>query len=970
MQRRITNILLVSSLYDSYILEEDGRLHEMLRKEIQDMNLNLTPNITHVSSGHEALELAASDKQFDLIITTLHIEDMHPTRLAKMARASSIDTPIVLLAYDNREQMELAAHHDAGMFDRIFIWQGDFRILVAIIKYIEDRINVENDTRLVGVQSIILIEDNIRFYSTFLPIMFSEIITHSYRLISESINLADRFVRMRARPKILLCSTYEEAWHYYEKYADTILGVISDIDFPRGGVHDPLAGLEFARNVKSSHPDVPILLQSTDVANEQRAYDVGASFLLKNAPTLLQDLRTFMVKYFSFGDFVFRTNDGTEVGRASNLQALEEQLHLVPIESIRYHSERNHFSKWLKARTEFWLAHLLRPRKTSDFPTDEALRNGLIDAFKLYRTLRQQGQITVFNKGSFDPNSTIARIGGGSLGGKARGIGFTNSLLNNFAFRDRFDEVEIAVPSAVILGTDVFDEFLKSNDVKEFALKSQSDSETLQRFSDAKKFPRRVRQQLLEFLELVDKPLAVRSSSLLEDSQYHPFAGVYATHMIPNDHANVSVRLSELLNTIRLVYASMFLKASKDYFKVTSYLLEEEKMAVIVQKMVGAERGKRFYPDFSGVAKSHNFYPIAPQQSEDGIVSVAVGLGKLIVDGGASVRFCPKYPNHLLQFYSTKEALRNNQSEFYALNLDYKSRREVENPEALVTKYMIADAERDGVLSNLASTYSSEDDTVTDGIARNGRRIVTFAPILRQKTIPLASILEMLLEMGTWSVGTPVEIEFAVNLSVPSGKKKEMGILQMRPLVLNREAEELRVDGMDSHQIVCQSNQVLGNGLFNTMHDAIVVDTDNFDRSKSAEVAAEIATINQTLVKERRPYLLLGVGRWGSLDPWLGIPVTWDQIAGASVIVEAGFRDMEVSPSQGSHFFQNITSFMVGYFTVETKNKDSLVDWEWFRSQPVQSGTKFVRHLRFSRPIKAIINSQQHKGIILKPTIG
>jgi CheY-like chemotaxis protein len=967
MRYRVRDILLVSSMYDSYIFEEDGRLHEMIRKQYQGLDLSHLPELTHVPTGKDALELAGQSNRFDLIIATLHIEDMHATRFAKMVRESGITTPIILLTYDNREQSELISHHDASLFDRIFIWQGDFRVLIGIFKYVEDRLNVDYDTRVVGVQSIILIEDNVKFYSSYLPIIYTEIMEQSRRLISEGISLSHKYLRMRARPKILLCTTYEEAWAYFQKYEENILGVISDIDFRHDGVDDPTAGVEFARNVKTRQPDIPILLQSNAPDMEKQAHTVGASFLLKDSPTLLHDLRQFMNQYFSFGDFVFRTSEGQEVGRAWDLKTLEEQLRVVPEESIRYHAERNHFSNWLKARTEFWLAHRLRPRKVSDYPTTAALREALITYLQTYRQLRQIGQITDFDKETFDPGNSFARVGTGSLGGKARGLGFLNTLITNYDLRDRFEGVEISIPPGVIIGTDVFDEFLDANELRDFALTSTNDAEITRRFLIARKFPRSVRAQLAAFLELISEPLAVRSSTLLEDSQYHPFAGVYETYMIPNNHAQLSTRLNDVVNTIKRVYASTFYQSAKDYMRVTSYRLEEEKMAVIVQKMVGSPHDERFYPDFSGVARSYNFYPVAPQKPADGIASVALGLGKTIVDGGVTVRFCPRFPQHMLQFFSAEETLRNSQSDFFALDLHGGPLEIGETHDILLKRHPLSVAEKDGTLQFVGSTYSSENDAVYDGLSRAGMRAVTFAPILRNKIFPLPQILEHLLDLGAKGMGAPVEIEFAVNMSTPPGIPKQFALVQMRPLVLSRESEELNVDSIERKRLLCESNHVLGNGVISDVRDIVVVDRHRFDRSKSQDVAAEVNAFNLKLVAENRAYLLIGVGRWGTLDPWLGIPVTWDQIAGARAIVEAGFKDIDVAPSQGSHFFQNITSFMVGYFTIAGNAVSDFLDWEWLTAEPAFEEKTFTRHLRLPVPLVIRINGQQNRGIILKP---
>ena len=964
MRRRIRDILLVSSLYDLFVFEEDGRLYELLREEYQNLKLSHAPEFTRVSSGREAIALAKEEKRFDLIITSLHIEDMKATAFAKLAREGDLDVPIILLAYDNRELADLLLHREAGLFDRVFMWQGDFRLLIAIIKTLEDQLNVDHDTRIVGVQSIIFIEDNVRFYSTFLPVLYIEILKQAQRLISEGINLSHKNLRTRARPKILHSTNYEEAWDYFTKYEEHILGVISDIDFPRQGKNDPLAGLKFARNVWEHNEEIPILLQSHLPENEHKARAIGASFLLKDSPTLETDLRQFLTSRFSFGDFIFTTPDGREVGRAADLLSLEEQLKVVPEESIRYHGERNQFSNWLRARTEFWLAHKLRPRKISDFHTIEETRQDLIASLREYRRLCQRGIITEFNKETFDPNTSFARIGGGSLGGKARGLSFVNILINNYNVQNFFPGINIDVPAAVAIGVDVFDQFLKENNLRAFALNCTNDDEITHRFLQAGSFPADVLGELAAFLEVMHEPLAVRSSSLLEDSQYHPFAGVYHTYMVPNNHPDPIVRLGQLLRAVKRVYASTFFQGPKDYIKATTYRLEEEKMAVIIQKMVGTRHGDRYYPAFSGVARSYNFYPTGPQKSSDGVVSVALGLGKMIVEGGACVRFAPAYPHHLPQFSTVQEALRNNQREFYALSLTDDPLLNDGACDRQVRRYETRLAEEDGVLHFVGSTYSPENDRIDDGVSREGLRLVTFAPILKSKIFPLPEIVELLLDMGSWGMGTPVEIEFAVDLC---RKPHEFGLLQLRPFVLNRELEDLELSDMPREKVICRSDHVLGHGTIRDIFDIVLVDRDAFERAQSSEAAREISLLNAEQLAEKRPYLLVTVGRLGSLDPWLGIPVTWDQIAGARAIVETNFKDFTVEPSQGSHFFQNLTSFSVGYFSINSENQTNFVDWEWLLTRTPLKSLKFVRLLRLSQPLIIKINGQQNRGYILKP---
>jgi len=966
MRQRIRDVLLVSSLYDLYLFEEDGRLYELIRNEYQGLHLSHSPEITRVSSAHEALTLLEEEKKFDLVITTLHTEDMHPVKFAQAVREKNGSLPIVLLSFDNRELNNILIRYDTSVFDKIFIWQGDYRLIIGIIKFLEDKLNVEHDTKIAGVQSIIVIEDNIRFYSSFLPIIYTETLNQSKRLISEGINLSHKYLRMRARPKILLCQTFDEAWEYFEKYKEYILGIISDIDFMKSGKQNARAGIEFAKEVKKRVFDIPILLQSTNPENEKEANQVGASFLYKESPILLNELRQFMVQYFSFGDFIFRLEDGTETGRASDLLTLEEQLRVIPEESIKYHAERNHFSNWLKARTEFWLADKLRPRKVTEYESIDELRNYLIYSLQEYRRIRQRGLITDFKKDTYDPKNGFARIGGGSLGGKARGLSFLNILINNYGISDKFEGVRIDVPPAVVLGTDIFDQFLDENNLRDFALKCTDDSEIKKRFLNAKKFPEEAIGDLIAFLDLVNEPLSVRSSSLLEDSQYHPFAGVYETYMIPNNNENPFLRLYELINTIKLVYASTFYKNAKDYIKITTYRLEEEKMAVIIQKMVGSEHGNRFYPDFSGVAKTYNFYPIPPLKPNDGIVLLALGLGKMVVEGGKSVRFCPKYPKHLIQFHSTKEALSTNQQQFYALDLETKQEKNKIIQEEFTKLFDISEAEKDGTLKYAGSTYSPENDRIYDGLSYEGIRLVTFSPVLKHKLFPLAQILDLLLDMGSWGMGTPVEIEFAVNMTPKDSNLKQFAVLQMRPLVISQEIEALKIDDVEKEKVLCKSSGVMGNGIIKNIYDIVYVDYNKFDRGKSKEVAAEVSHFNSKLTENNIPYLLIGVGRWGTMDPWLGIPVTWSQIAGARTIIEAGMKDFYVSPSQGSHFFQNLTSFMIGYFTVNEENENNFLDWNWILEQKCEEEKNYVKHIRLNKPLIIKMNAHNNCGIIVK----
>ncbi len=966
MPHRVQNILLVSSLYDSFILREDGRLNELLISESQDLHLQQIPQITHVSSCRAALERAKADPRIDLILTNLAVGDMDAAQLAREIKAAGLRVPVVVLAYDYREIKKFIARNPVTDIERIFLWQGTPRVLIAIVKYIEDKWNVEHDASMMGVPVVLVIEDNIRYYSSFLPLVYTELISQTRRVIQEGVNLAHKLMRMRARPKILLTSNYEDAFSLAVKYREHLLGILSDVEFPHGGILNVDAGFDLAKNVRSLVPDLPIVLQTSRTAFRQRAHSQGYSFLRKGSPTLLRDLRKVLMQQFAFGDFVFRTPDHVEMARATDLNSLEQLLHTVPAESIAYHGERNHFSRWFTARTEFALAQKFRPRKVSDFATTEDLRRNLIDSIDEYR--REQSDVLI---GDFKPaafqsgGSYFLRIGSGSLGGKARGLAFARHLLHKRRFARRFPNVKVSVPPAVVVATDLFDRFLAENNLLDFAIHAADDAEIHQRFLEAA-LPASLMEDLRAYLTEARYPVAVRSSSLLEDSQYQPFTGVYETFMLGNQQGDTAYRLNQLCEAIKLVYASAFSTHAKAYVRATTFRLEEEKMAVILQQVVGSSFGGRFYPDFSGVARSRNFYPVPPMSVEDGIAAVALGLGRTVVDGGKCLRFCPRYPAHLVQFSSVQDFLRQSQTEFWALPLNQLP--EASSPsDRRETRFNLDVAETDGTLDALGSTYSADNDRITDGLARPGMRLVTFAPVLKYGEFPLAALLDELMTDGENAFGQPVEIEFAVRLPRQAGECAQFGFLQIRPLVHAHEVEELHLETLDPSKLIAQSTKVLGNGRVDNLFDVVVVDAQRFERGQSQEVAGHVAYFNAKLANDNRPYLLVGVGRWGSNDRWLGIPVEWDDISGAAVILEAGFRDFQVTPSQGSHFFQNLSSFQIGYFTVNPDLGDGMVDWEWLAAQPLVEERGCVRHLEFSSPVTVLMNGRAGEGMILKP---
>ena len=966
VRHRVKDVLLVSSLYDAFTLTADGELDDLTLDEFLKLNLPHAPTLTRVSTGAHALELALAEdeyrNQYDLIISSLQLGDMDVLGLVKALRKANLKTPVVVLSYDNQELDRFLQTHETTEIDRCFLWQGDVRILLAIVHYVEDRLNVEHDTGKMGVQAIILIEDNINFYSSFLPAIYTELIHHSQRLIPEGVNVSQKLLRTQAKPKILLCNNFEEAWAYFSAYKSNVLGVISDVEFPKDGKLSPDAGMEFARKVREQQPDIPVILQSSNPDNESLARSIGGLFLLKDSPLLLQELRKFMTEHFGFGDFVFRMPDGRSVGSASDLNSLERMLLSVPEESLSYHSDRNHFSKWLKARTEFVLAHRLRPQLASDFATPDDLRWSLVRAIRKYRDERNQLVVADFVRESFDARARFYRIGGGSLGGKARGLVFVNMLLSEHDLGSHFKDVKVEVPSSIIVGTDVFDQFLEINNLRDFAINETEENLLIERFLVGE-LPDSIRLDLRALLRLVTYPLAIRSSSLLEDSQYQPFAGVYETYMVSNSHSDLEVRLHQLETAIKRVFASTFHPRAKAYLATTPYRLEEEKMAVIIQRLVGSSHEERFYPDFAGVARSHNFYPVPPSETQDGVAAVALGFGVSVVGGESCIRFSPKFPRHGTHFGNAKEISQNSQRTFHALPLNSQD----VTSDVVLKEWGLETAESDGTLNMVGSTYSPENDVVYDGTGRPGLRLVTFASILKHEIFPLAKILEMVLKIGEDGTSSPIELEFAVNLSPSDGALKEFGFLQLRRLSISKDVGALDFGQIDSSELICSSESVLGNGVIDDVRDIVVIDKDRFDRGKSRDVATEVSRYNADLVSQGIPYVLIGVGRFGSSDPVLGVPVAWAQIAGARVIVEAGFKDFRVVPSQGSHFFQNITSRQIGYFTVNPDSNEGVVDWKWLASQSVLKESSYVRHLRFKKPVVIKMDGKNGRGIICKP---
>ena len=960
MDRRVEEILLVSSAYDSFILEEDGLLSELIFSEFADLGLTHAPRVTRVNNGEEALD-ALARKQFDLMITMLRLGDMDIFEFTRTVRRNAPYLPVVLLISNELELGRLGERRGEMNVSGMYVWHGDAKLFLAIIKLIEDRWNADYDTKVGGVGVIILVEDSVRYRSVLLPLMYGELVKQTRSVMLEGINRMQKLLRTRARPKILAAESYEEAVALYERYRDYIFGLITDVSFVRGGKMDPSAGVALVRHVKNDNPDVPVLMQSSDPQNRLLAEQVKAGFLHKRSSTLLQDLRAFMLDNFGFGDFVFRLPDGREAARAADLRSMLRVLPTVPGESLMYHAQRNHFSNWLRARTEFALARALRPRKASEFADAEALRRFLIESFNQAIVQARRGVVEDFSRERFDPDASFARIGGGSLGGKARGLAFCDALLERHELTHAWQGIRVYVPRSAVIGTDVFDRFLDENQLRITALYNASDEWIRQVFLKAE-LPAGVVGDLRAYLQRVRLPIAVRSSSLLEDSQYYPFAGVYDTYMLPNNHPDERVRLLQLCDAVKLVYASSFYAAARRYLEATPHRIEEEKMAVVLQRIVGAPHEPYFYPNFAGVARSYNFYPFGHMKPEDGVAVVGLGLGRLVVQGGEALRFCPAHPLVLPQLAEPEAYLDQSQRGFYAIDLN-RSDDALDPAASAVVRLDLDLAERHGTLAPVGSVWSPEDLALYDGIHRRGPRLVTFAHVLKSGVFPLADILKRVLELGRQGVGGPVELEFAVNLE---SEPKRFAILQLRPYGAGREAEPVELDIRQRDELVCYSTQAMGNGLIRGLYDVVYVKPDTFDAARTRQIAQEIGRFNDALRAENRPYLLIGLGRWGSTNPWLGIPVNWPQIAGARVIVETSLENFVVDPSQGSHFFHNLTSAGTAYLTVNPRADGNFVDWQWLAAQPAAGESELVRHVRLPMPIEARIDGRCSRAAVFK----
>lgn len=964
MTKRIFNVLLVANPYDAFMLEDDGRIDEKIFIEYMNLSLRYPPRFTQVSTAEETWA-QLGNTMFDLVICMPGTDNSETFDIARDVKVKYPSIPIVVLTPFSHGIKERMEHEDLSIFEYVFCWLGNTDLLVSIIKLIEDKMNLENDIKEVGVQMIMLVEDSIRFYSSVLPNLYKFVLKQSQEFATEALNEHQRTLRMRGRPKIVLARTYEEAMQMYNTYSNNILGIISDARFPHNGKTDPMAGVKLLEEVRSHDPFMPLILQSAEIDNKRYADQCEAVFIDKNSKKMNIDLREAISENFGFGDFIFiDPNTREEVARVNNLKELQNIIFSIPAESFHYHISHNHISRWLYSRAIFPVAEFLKQVTWDSLQDLDAHRQIIFEAIVRYRKMKNQGVVAVFKRERFDRYSNFARIGEGSLGGKGRGLAFIDHMIKRHPDFDVSENASVAIPKTVVLCTDIFDEFMDTNKLYQLALSDASDETILRAFLRAK-LPDSLVEDFFAFFEAVKAPIAIRSSSLLEDSHYQPFAGIYSTYMIPYlDDKYEMLRM--LGNAIKGVYASVYYKDSKAYMQATSNVIDQEKMAVILQEVVGTQYGDRYYPAISGVARSINYYPINDEQAEEGTVSLALGLGKYIVDGGLTLRVCPYHPDKVLQTSELDIALRETQTSFYALDLKNMAEEFSLDDGFNILKLHVKDAEADGSLNFIASTYDPYDMVIRDGIYPGGRKVITFANILQHGVFPLPKLLQLSQKYGQYEMRRPVEIEFAVNFDYRT-KKGTFYLLQIRPMVDMKADLDEDLTLIPDEKLLLKSENSLGHGVMDDIYDVIYVKTDGYSASNNQLIAYDIEKINKRFLDEGRHYVLVGPGRWGSSDTWLGIPVKWPNISAARVIVEAGLTNYRVDPSQGTHFFQNLTSFGVGYFTINAFINDGVYNQEYLNSLPAVEETKYLRWVRFDNPLVVKMDGKKKIGVVALP---
>ena len=964
MNKRIYNVLLIATKYDSFMLEDDGRVDEQIFNEYTSLSLRYPPRFTQVTTEEEALN-ELKNRNFELIICMPNMDNRDIFAAASEIKVHYPNIPIVVLTPFSKEVSKRIANEDLSAIDYVFSWLGNSELLLAIIKLIEDKMNAPDDTASVGVQIILLVEDSIRFYSSALPHLYKFVLEQSQMFAKEALNDHQRTLRMRGRPKIKLARNYEEAVRIFDQYRDNMLGIISDMSFMHNGVKDPYAGYKFGQYVRKTGLIIPFVLESSEASNHIYAKELNASFIDKNSKSYPQDLKKKIMQRFGFGDFVIlNPHTKEEIMRIKDLKDLQKKVFQIPDDSLVYHLSRNHFSRFFYSRAMFPPAEVLKHVDVSDYKDMDEARKLIFDLIVQYRRMKNTGVVAVYQKDRFDEYSNFARIGDGSLGGKGRGLAFIGAMVKRYPKLES-DNFAVNIPKTVVICTDIFDEFMETNELYPVAL-GDADDETILRYFLRASLPSRLIEDLMAFFDVVKSPIAVRSSSLLEDSHYQPFAGIYSTYMVPKIEEKYDM-LRTVSDAIKAVYASVFSKDSKAYMTATSNLIDQEKMAIVLQEVVGSRYNDHFYPTMSGVARSLNFYPIGNEKAEDGIANIALGLGKYIVDGGQTLRFSPRHPHSILQMSTMDFALRETQTRFYALDLKNMAEAFSVDDAFNLVKLGLKDADAEGSLKYIVSTYDPYDQIIRDGYYPGGRKILSFVNILQHDVFPLADTLDQILRIGQQEMGRPVEIEFAVNMDPSDHTRATFYLLQIRPIVDNKEIMDEDLSLVKNEETILSSTSVLGHGIVGDVQDIIYVKTGAFNSSNNQLIAYEIEKMNRSFTDQEKGYVLVGPGRWGSSDSWLGIPVKWPHISNARVIVECGLENYRVDPSQGTHFFQNLTSFGVGYFTVNPFKGDGWFDEAFLNAQPAVEETEYLRHVHFDAPITIKMDGKKSLGVVLKP---
>ncbi len=964
MPHKVREILLVSSPYDAYIMEEDGSLAARIINEYSGLNLSQPPRVTRTASAEEAVALLAR-QSFDLVLTMPYLEEMDACRLGVRIQQDCPDLPVILLAHSMRSIAPLPEDGHCEGIDKVFIWTGNSDLLMAMVKNVEDRLNAEADTRKAQVRVLMLVEDSSAYYSSFLPLIYKEIVRQTQVVLGSGLNEEHRLLKMRARPKILHARSYEEALALFRQFRSYVFGVIAATQLPREHRLDGEAGIKLLTRFREEVSDLPLLLLSTAPDQREQAEQIPAVFLDKNSPELLNEIHAYFLDHLGFGDFVMRLPDGTEVGRASDLRSLEQLAAQIPEASLSYHAEHNHFSNWLMGRSEIGLASAFRAVPARDFADPRELRRYIVSSIHALRIWRQKGVVAQFKAETFDAAvMDFVKIGRGSLGGKARGLAYMSTLLHqNTWLHEKYPGVSIRIPRSLVVATEHFEAFMQQNDLARRVRKSQDDAE-IARYFQAAELSDDLVEDLAVFLEQVHVPLAVRSSSLLEDAQHQPYAGLYDTFMIPNSHPDRKVRLERLVAAVKSVYASTFFSGPRAFSRASAGQPHEDAMAVIIQELAGTRQGDFFYPAMAGVAQSHNYYPFGKMKPEDGIAQVALGMGKTVVDGERALWFAPLYPDIMPQFATVDDMLRNAQQTFYALEIKDIAEAPRFDAGANLVKRQVADAEDEMPVRQLSGTYVVEEHRIRDSGFLPGPKVLTFAGVRKYDLFPLPGLLVDILQLGRRGMGGAIEIEFAVNLDPAAPGKGEFFLLQMRPMVMANHSREIEILAREVDTALCFASHCLGNGENRSIRDVVHVKPQDFDAAQTPRMAEEIGRINAALTKARRPYLLVGPGRWGSADPWLGIPVKWHHISGVQAIVELRHDQLKSEPSQGSHFFQNITAMSIPYLTVMDNGVDRF-DWQPLENLEAAAEANFIRHIRLPRPLTLKVDGRQSQGVVL-----